>query len=65
MKKHLIFDFASLKLPHLDNIEGMTWGPTLANGKRTLVFVSDDNFSPMQTTQFLAFELTLPRQEKP
>jgi hypothetical protein len=65
MKKRLIFDFASLKLPHLDNIEGMTWGPTLANGKRTLVFVSDDNFSPMQTTQFLAFELTLPRQEKP
>lgn len=38
-----------------DNIEGVTFGPTLANGRRTLIFVSDNNFSSTQTTQFLAF----------
>ena len=28
----------------------------LGNGNRTLVAVSDDNFNPLQITQFLAFE---------
>ncbi len=29
---------------HLDNIEGMSWGPVV-NGNRTLVLVSDNNFN--------------------
>ncbi|HKP23747.1 MAG TPA: esterase-like activity of phytase family protein [Dongiaceae bacterium] len=41
----------------VDNIEGMSWGPVLADGKRSLVLVSDNNFNPAQTTQFLAFEV--------
>ncbi len=41
----------------IDNIEGMSWGPTLANGGRTLIFVSDDNFNKTQVTQVLAFEV--------
>lgn len=41
----------------IDNIEGITFGPRLPNGKRSLIFVSDDNFSPMQRTQFLLFEV--------
>jgi hypothetical protein len=41
----------------LDNIEGMTWGPRLPNGNRTLILVSDNNFSDTQITQFLAFEV--------
>ena len=49
-------EFAPQGLSRLDNTEGMAWGPRLANGKRTLVFVSDDNFNPQQVTQFLAFE---------
>jgi len=49
-------DFASTGLSRLDNTEGMAWGPRLLNGRRTLVFVSDDNFNPQQVTQFLAFE---------
>ena len=40
----------------LDNTEGMCWGPMLPNGHKTLLFVSDDNFSARQITQFLAFE---------
>ncbi|MEB3361284.1 MAG: esterase-like activity of phytase family protein [Synechococcaceae cyanobacterium] len=31
-----------------DNWEGLSWGPTLADGRATLVLVSDDNFSPFQ-----------------
>ncbi|CAN5670781.1 esterase-like activity of phytase family protein [soil metagenome] len=49
-------DFAGDGLSRLDNTEGMAWGPRLPNGRRTLVFVSDDNFNPQQVTQFLAFE---------
>jgi hypothetical protein len=56
--KALIADFASLGLSRLDNTEGMCWGPPLPDGKRTLVVVSDDNFNPLQTTQFAAFEYT-------
>jgi hypothetical protein len=36
----------------------MTWGETLADGRRTLIFVSDNNFSSTQFTQFLAFAVT-------
>jgi hypothetical protein len=42
---------------YIDNIEGVTFGPDLPNGHRTLLFVSDDNFSPLQKTQFLLFEV--------
>ena len=33
-----------------DNWEGLSWGPPLADGRATLVLVTDDNFSPFQTT---------------
>jgi hypothetical protein len=63
--KTLVTNFNQLGLKQLDNTEGMAWGPHLAghaghNGnpaRPTLVFVSDDNFNPLQTTQFIAFEL--------
>ena len=55
--KTLVADFSNFPgLTRLDNTEGITWGPALTNGNRTLVFVSDDNFNPRQITQFLAFE---------
>jgi len=31
----------------------MAWGPDRADGSRTLVLVSDDNFAPTQVTQFV------------
>jgi hypothetical protein len=40
-----------------DNIEGLTFGPKLTNGHQSLLFVSDNNFSDKQKTQFLLFEL--------
>lgn len=61
--KVLIADFsaftgpgAGLRLERLDNTEGMAWGPVLPNGNRSLVFISDDNFSSRQISQWLAFE---------
>ncbi|WP_374337412.1 esterase-like activity of phytase family protein [Methyloversatilis sp.] len=42
----------------LDNIEGVSWGKTLANGNRTLVLVADNNFSATQSTQFIALEVS-------
>lgn len=54
--KRLVADFAQLGLSRLDNTEGMCWGPRLPGGRRSLVVVSDDNFSNRQVTQFAAFE---------
>ncbi len=51
-----VADFATLGLSRLDNSGGVCWRPSLANGHRTLVVVSDDNFNPLQITQFAAFE---------
>ncbi len=39
----------------LDNVEAMAFGPDLPDGRRLLVMVSDNNFSPLQRTLFLAF----------
>jgi hypothetical protein len=42
---------------YIDNVEGVTWGPTLPNGHKSLLFLSDNNFSPLEKTQFLLFEV--------
>jgi hypothetical protein len=52
--KRLLLDLADLPLASVDNIEGMAWGPDRPDGSRTLVLVSDDNFSETQVTQFVA-----------
>ncbi|WP_116043203.1 esterase-like activity of phytase family protein [Amycolatopsis palatopharyngis] len=54
VRKRLLLDLADLGLDRVDNVEGMTWGPRLDTGERTLLLVSDDNFSPSQVTQFVA-----------
>lgn len=41
----------------IDNVEGATFGPLLPNGKRSLIFLTDDNFSPVERTQFFLFEI--------
>lgn len=52
--KRLLVDLADVGLPDIDNVEGMTWGPRLPSGERTLVLVSDNNFADQQRTQFIA-----------
>jgi 3-phytase/alkaline phosphatase D len=58
VQKTLLLDFDDLGLVP-DNVEGMAFGPDLPDGRKTLVLVSDDNFSPNQTTQFIALGLDL------
>ena len=41
----------------IDNIEGVTFGPLLPNGHKTLVFIADNNFSPLAKSQVLLFEV--------
>jgi hypothetical protein len=52
--KRLLLDLDELGIP-LDNVEGMTFGPRLKHGRRSLVLVSDNNFAANQFTQFLLF----------
>jgi hypothetical protein len=54
--KKLLLNMEDLAIP-IYNIEGVTWGPVLPNGHATLLFVADDNFSLVDKTQFLLFEL--------
>ncbi len=61
VQKRLILDLDSLKLPNsdgnhptgTDNIEGLAFGPKLADGRQSIVLVSDNNFSATQFTQII------------
>ena len=53
-QKTLVLDLDVLGVT-LDNLEGLTFGPVLPDGRQSLLIVSDNNFSPTQVTQFLAF----------
>ena len=58
MKRELLLEMSIVyQGVKIDNIEGISWGPRLPNGHRTLVLVADNNFADNQTTQFLAFEV--------
>lgn len=63
MKKTLLLNMDELGV-FTDNIEGITLGPVLANGNRSVILVSDNNFSPMQQSQFMLFELITEKKDK-
>jgi hypothetical protein len=56
VKKTLLFNFEDLHT-YIDNVEGMTFGPRLPNGHRSMVFVADNNFLAHEETQFYLFEV--------
>ncbi|MFN8524925.1 MAG: esterase-like activity of phytase family protein [Chloroflexota bacterium] len=59
VQKTLLVNMAKVGVS-ADNLEGMTLGPRLPNGKQSLIVISDDNFSafdPPQINQFLLFEV--------
>jgi hypothetical protein len=56
VKKKLLLDLSELGIP-LYNLEGMTLGPQLPDGSKSLVLVSDDNFDEAQKTQFILLSL--------
>ena len=55
VSKKLLLNMDDLGI-FIDNVEGVTFGPDLPNGHRTLLFVSDNNFAPAEKTQLLLFE---------
>jgi len=60
-----VFNFENIrsKLTNgiVDNIEGITFGPKLSNGNRTLIVVSDNNFNKFSTqlSQVIVLEIRL------
>ncbi len=58
VQKELLLDLSNLELIS-DNIEGMTFGPNLTDGQRSLILVSDNNFNSIQLTQVLIFSTNL------
>jgi hypothetical protein len=56
VKKQPLLNMDSLNM-YIDNIEGATFGPRLSNGKRSIIFVSDNDFGATRKTQFLLFEV--------
>jgi hypothetical protein len=64
-RKELILDFDDIvpalspTHPELDNFEGLSFGPTLADGSPSLIVVSDNNFNPWQRTSFLLFRIRI------
>lgn len=54
--KNLLLNMDDLGI-YTDNIEGVTFGPLLPNGHKTLLFIADNNFSDSQKAQVLLFEV--------
>ena len=63
LEKRLLLNFNDIKNELtegiIDNIEGITFGPKLKNGNRSLLLVSDDNFQVYgkQLNQFIVLEI--------
>lgn len=57
--KELLLNMDNLGI-FIDNIEGVTFGPILANGKRSLIFIADNNFNGLEKSQILLFEIEDP-----
>ena len=55
--KKLLLNMDNLGI-YTDNIEGVTFGPTLPNGHKTLLFIADNNFTAIEKSQLLLFEIT-------
>lgn len=54
--KKLLLNMDALGI-YVDNIEGITFGPQLPNGHRTLLLIADNNFEALEKTQFFLFEI--------
>jgi hypothetical protein len=63
LDKRLVLDLDSIlpelepAYPTLDNVEAMSFGPTLPDGRASLVLLSDNNFGVTQRTAFFAFAI--------
>jgi 3-phytase len=59
MSKTYVVDLGGDLGTDLDNMEGMTFGPPLPDGRLPLIIVSDNNFGTNQKTLFIALAVEL------
>jgi hypothetical protein len=59
IEKTLLLNMAAAGIA-ADNLEGLSLGPRLSDGRTALIVISDDNFSDTQMGQFLLFEIGSP-----
>jgi hypothetical protein len=57
--RRLLADFSALGLARFGDAQGMSWGPALADGRRTLVFVTHNRFQAQRPTRFAAVAVAL------
>jgi hypothetical protein len=58
LSKKLVIDLAkAFPDKEQDNFEGLAWGPTLKTGEKTLLIISDDNFSKHQKSLIWVLKL--------
>ena len=57
IQKKLLLNVNNSLKQDIFNVEGVTFGPALPNGRRSLVLVTDNNFNGKEKTQFLLFEV--------
>lgn len=68
LKKTLVLDLATLaprlppRLANLENFEAMSFGPPLADGRRTLLLLSDNNCSDTQVSALVVLAFTEERR---
>lgn len=56
LKKEMLVDFEELlKGQKVENFEALAWGPNLPDGRKTLLVLSDNNFSSKEKTTLLVF----------
>ena len=55
-KKDLLFNLSSLNR-YIDNVEGITIGPTLSNGHQSILLIADNNFKVFEKQQVFLFEI--------
>jgi hypothetical protein len=56
IRKQLLLNLADLEIP-LQNLEGLTLGPQLPDGSRSLLLISDNGSNPAMPTQMLMLRL--------
>jgi len=59
VEKQLLLDTGRLGIA-IDNLEGISFGKGLRDGRRSLLLISDDNFRPQEVTQILLFAVRIP-----
>lgn len=71
LAKTLVLDLSTVaaalhpRLKNLENFEAMSLGPTLPDGRRTLLLISDNNCSDTQVSALVVLALSDPRSQAP